>query len=106
MDVITTLTSGTTFLTVPKDCQVLEMIVSPQAAPGAAGSVTLSHGANAVNVASVIGVTAGDPVVGTANATYGKSTFVKGTDSIKIVVASTNLVAMAVTLVLDPFCRG
>lgn len=94
---------GTTYIPLPASVKVRSMTIVAQATPGVAGSVTLSKGATAVNVASAAGATAGVPAAGVPDAANGALTFVGGTDPIKLVATSTNSVAFGVVLDVDEF---
>jgi hypothetical protein len=93
---------GDQYVPVPYGFRVRSMTVSPNAAPGAAGSVTLTDGTNSVNVADVADGAAGDVATGTADTTNGSTDF--GADTPMVLTASsTNSVSFGVTLDLDEF---
>ena len=97
------LADGVNYVPLPVSAKVRSVYVSPQADPGAAGSVTVAHWTDDVNVADVAGGSAGDIAVGSADATNGNLTFVAGTDVVKITCSSTNGVAFGCSLDLDEY---
>ncbi len=99
------LANGANYIPVPVESKINSLVGVAAATPGAAASITVSHGGTTLGVCTLDGEATGVAVRGVLDATDGR-TNVPAVECLVVDCSSSNNVAMALTIDLDEFLVG